>query len=373
MPELAATSEFLSGEIESRLLMTAAQVCVITCDGDRHEYGAGTAGLEVNAGTLFRVGCITKQFTSIAIAQLVDEGVVALDDALVVWLPEVASLAGTEITLDHVLTHTAGLHVPTVPRMEFVPFDQRCQVLCGRQWRPPGWRSGVDGGYSEVLGWHVLGHLIERCSGESLSSYLRTRVLDPLGLHDTFVGMTRPEYDANLSRIGLYYDLRGTHPFPVLLDRTEDHCCTTNCAYGGFSTATDLARFYERLLLHMNGDETTDVLPARETLRQFCAPAGPERYDVTFERPCSFGLGFLSVATHQFGPTISPNAFGHMGWTGASFAFGDPDNGVAVAVITNGLLPRAAARLARARIVRSIYADVSQGQEPALEHTRLRR
>ncbi|MCB0020022.1 MAG: beta-lactamase family protein, partial [Anaerolineales bacterium] len=59
----------------------------------------------------FRIGSITKMFTAAVIMQLVEDGVLTLDDPLALWLPEVAEQLpyGDQITVRHLLTHTSGL------------------------------------------------------------------------------------------------------------------------------------------------------------------------------------------------------------------------------------------------------------------------
>ena len=59
----------------------------------------------------FRIGSITKMFTATVIMQLVEDGVLTLDDPLALWLPEVAEQLpyGDQITLRHLLAHTSGL------------------------------------------------------------------------------------------------------------------------------------------------------------------------------------------------------------------------------------------------------------------------
>ena len=59
----------------------------------------------------FRIGSITKMFTATVILQLAEDGVLALDDPLSLWLPEAADQLpyGDQITLRHLLSHTSGV------------------------------------------------------------------------------------------------------------------------------------------------------------------------------------------------------------------------------------------------------------------------
>jgi CubicO group peptidase (beta-lactamase class C family) len=359
---LPRTSAYLLCEIEARSLMTAAQVCIVDAQGHTHGFAAGDAAIEVDASTIFRIWCGAKPFTAIAIAQIVEAGLVDLDTPLAEFLPDVRSVAPTSTsrvtTLRSVLNHTAGLHVPTAPQMELVPNADRARLLRARDWVPAEWRVGEDRAYSEVLGWYVLGLLLETVTGSTLREHLRSSVFEPLGMHRTWIGMAEADYWANADSIGVNYDFRHAKPYPVLFERNERLCRDANCSYGGYTTAADLAHFYAQLLAGFRG-ETGGMLPSSATLRRFCRTDGAASWDQIFERHCAFGLGFMTeLSGHHFGSFPSDKAFGHSGWAGSSFGFADPHANVAAAVITNGLLPSAAAHLSRLQIVQCIYEDV---------------
>jgi CubicO group peptidase (beta-lactamase class C family) len=224
--------------------------------------------------------------------------------------------------------------------------------------RPPGWRVGTDAAYSEYAGWQVLGWLLEDATGEELRPYLRRTILDPLGLHDTWIGMTAKQFRTVLPRLGVNLDLRDLEGFPMLIERSERMCTETNPAHGGYTTASDLARFYAALLQRLAG-HGPDALPSPATLQRFCSTARPPVHDAVLDRVCSYGLGFMtSLADHAFGPNCSPNSFGHSGNVGSSFAFADPDHDLAVAVVFNGIVDHQSAFLRRPVLVRALYNDL---------------
>jgi CubicO group peptidase (beta-lactamase class C family) len=344
--------------------MTAAQVAAVGPDGRLCELACGEAGGGVDNSTLFRAYCALKPITAIAIAQLVEQGRLDLDRPLGEMLPEFESLKRADIALRHVLNHTAGLHELRGFESELIEVSKRDAVV--RRLAPPAdWRVGVDAGYGEVAGWHLLGTLIEATTGGDLRAHLRSSVLDPIGMHDTYIGMTDDDYDAVRDRIGLNYDLRSQRAFPMLIERTRRTCTDVNCAYGGYTTAHDLAVFYSRLLARLNGG-ADDALPSRQLLRNFCTDARPHSYDVVLERKCGFGLGFMvDLGVHYFGTTCSRDSFGHGGWLGAAFGFADPRDDIAVGVILNGVIDRGSGRLRQPALVNAIYTDVLTSRHAA--------
>jgi D-alanyl-D-alanine carboxypeptidase len=74
--------------------------------------GYGDADIEnsvpMTAGTVYRIGSLTKQFTSAAVMQLVEAGLVSLDDAMTQYLPDYPT-QGHEVSIRHLLTHTSGI------------------------------------------------------------------------------------------------------------------------------------------------------------------------------------------------------------------------------------------------------------------------
>jgi len=369
----AATTRLLESEVEDGLFTRGAQVSVWV-DGEPAAslaLGDDGTGRPMSTSTVSRVYCTIKPVTAVAVARQIDAGVLDLDEPLAGHLSEVRSLADGAVTLRHVLTHTAGLHLPMALELELVAPDQRNARIDATD-RPRHWRVGLDAAYSEDVGWRLLGRLLEAVTGEPLGSHLRATVLDPLGMTDTWIGMTPEEYEALLPRLGVSHDMRGLQSYPLLLERGVRMCTDVNPAHGGYSTADDLARFYAALLAQLDGAGSAD-LPAAETLATFTSSQRPPTEDLVLGRPCEYGLGFMTVLDgHAFGRSPSPSAFGHSGNVGSSFAFADPAHDLAVAVVFNGLVDHESAFLRRPALVRAIYRDLDlagiddEPREPAV-------
>jgi CubicO group peptidase (beta-lactamase class C family) len=200
--------------------------------------------------------------------------------------------------------------------------------------------------------------VLEVVSGEPLREHLRAVVLDAIGMNDTWIGMTEQEYERNIARLGMNHDLRGWVPFPMLLEQSRRVCCETNAAYGGYTTARDLASFYAAIVDRLRHSGSPELASA-STLNEFCTSARQRTYDVVLERECEYGLGFMTgLADHHFGRWCSPKAFGHSGWSGTSFAFADPVHDLAVAVVLNGVSHSEKAFANRSALVEAIYADL---------------
>jgi CubicO group peptidase (beta-lactamase class C family) len=318
--------------------------------------GRSGTGRPLDARTIFRVYCSIKPVLTVAVARHVAEGRIDLDEPLADALDRPTRLP-LDVTPRTVLTHTAGLHRTAAVSMEMLPEARRDEVVASSV-PPTGWRVGRDAGYSEYAGWQLLGWLVADVAGEPLRDHLRTTVLDPLGLHDTFVGMTDEEYDRVAPRIGLNHEFDGDRMFPMVMERSRRLASETNPAHGGYTNASDLATFYDRLRAHLAGTDDP-ALPDADVLAAFCRTARPATYDVVLGRECEYGLGFMtSLAGHSFGEECGPESFGHSGNVGTSFGFTDPRAELAVGVVFNGLGGSDSAFLQRRLLVHAIYADL---------------
>ncbi|MCJ0824424.1 beta-lactamase family protein [Luteimonas sp. 50] len=143
------------------------------------------AGIEAGPATNYRLASLTKQFTAAAILLLAQDGRLGIDDPVREWLPTLPPAADA-ITLRHLLTHTSGL----VDYEDLMAPDHPGQIRDagvlqllereGRTYFTPG--SAYR--YSNS-GYALLALVVEKASGETFPQFLRRRIFEPLGMHDT--------------------------------------------------------------------------------------------------------------------------------------------------------------------------------------------
>jgi D-alanyl-D-alanine carboxypeptidase len=159
-------------------------------DGSRWEGASGfadeTAGVALTAADTMRVGSITKTYVAAAVLLLAEGGVLALDDPAARHLPDLG--LDRAITIRHLLSHHSGLwNYTDDPGVMFAdpppaPEDLVAMSLDRRQVFDPGEAFA----YSNT-NYIVLGLVIEAVTGERVHRVLRDRVLEPLGLEETFL------------------------------------------------------------------------------------------------------------------------------------------------------------------------------------------
>ncbi|MCU7499911.1 MAG: serine hydrolase [Ignavibacteria bacterium] len=154
--------------------------------------GYGKANIEWNISnspdTKFRVGSVTKQFTSMLIMQLVEKGKISLDGKITDYLPYYRKDTGSRITIHMLLTHTSGIPSYTsqpgfserISRMNYKPDDFIKEQCSGSLEFEPGSRIVYNNS-----GYFILGAIIEHVTGKSYEAALRENILDPLVMKNT--------------------------------------------------------------------------------------------------------------------------------------------------------------------------------------------
>jgi CubicO group peptidase (beta-lactamase class C family) len=151
----------------------------------------------VDGDTIFEIGSVSKVFTSLLLADMVNRNQVTLDDPVAKYLPDDVTLparSGKVITLLDLSTHSSGLPPlptnlkPKDPRNPYAGYtvDDLYQFLSGYTLpRDPG--SEIE--YSN-LGAGLLGHVLARRAGTDYESLIRRRITQPLSMADTGITLS---------------------------------------------------------------------------------------------------------------------------------------------------------------------------------------
>lgn len=140
----------------------------------------------------FRIASITKPFVATVVLQLAAEGVLALDDTVEQWMPRLVP-NGENVTIQQLLHHTSGLHEylddPLIDQAMAEPtyiWPHNRLVMEGVT-QPPYFSPGAPGRwhYSNT-NYVLLGMIVEHATGISLGQHIRSRILEPLGMQNTF-------------------------------------------------------------------------------------------------------------------------------------------------------------------------------------------
>lgn len=290
--------------------------------------------------TMFRIGSIAKTFTYTAAMQLVERGVITLDDPVNTHLPESIRVPddgfAEPVRVRHLLTHTAGFEDSALghlfvrdPALD-LPLDDYLARHRPARVRAPG-VTAIYSNYSVAL----LGALIAHVSGLSFEDYIERNLTGPLAMGRTT--FREPLADADPRRIDpvLATDIATGYRRAggTFVAGEFEHIAHGAPAGSASSTARDLSRW---MRVHLNGGELDGVriLSADNALRM---------REILFRNApdvAGIGHGFL---TDQYGPHF---AYGHGGAT-LMFHSGMallPDRNLGVFVSANTDNARAAVR-----------------------------
>nr|ADZ45342.1 beta-lactamase [Streptomyces sp. NRRL 30471] len=164
-------------------------VLAVSHGGERFAGAYGVANsrahLEMTTDTLIPVGSFAKVWTAVLVMQLVDEGVVDLDDPIRRHLPEFVladAKAAERVTIRHLLTHTGGFYGDSFE--DFGPGDDApARYVAALERAAQLHEPGELFSYCNA-GFIVLGHLVAKVRGGTWEEQIRSRVMRPLGLRD---------------------------------------------------------------------------------------------------------------------------------------------------------------------------------------------
>jgi CubicO group peptidase (beta-lactamase class C family) len=153
----------------------------------------GMANLELNVpmqpDMIFRIGSITKQFTAVAILQLMEQGKLSLQDDITKFIPDYPTQAYT-ITIENLLTHTSGIKSYTSISDYFknVRKDMKPEEIIDMfKNQPMEFAPGTKWNYNNS-GFFLLGYIIEKITGKTYAEYIQENFFTPLGMTSSCYG-----------------------------------------------------------------------------------------------------------------------------------------------------------------------------------------
>jgi methyl acetate hydrolase len=299
------------------------------------------SGVDVTAGSIFRIASMTKAVTSAAALQLVEQGKLTFDQPVAKHLPQLGKLeilegfdqdkpilrAATEpVTLRHLLTHTSGFayDVWDANMLKYTaqssPSTDEAPAVTPLMFEP-----GARWEYGTSLDW--TGRLVEAVSGLTLEQYFERNILSPLGMKDTGFSVPNDKFDRLVSGYqrqsdGSLKENPRTLPAPPKF---------FNGGGGLYSTAGDYVRFTQMILRRgrsSGGDQilrpkTVDLMTTNQigdlSAGKMKSVRPSVSSDVDFHPGFTdkFGFGFLiNTTAHEGGRSANSLA-----WAGLANTF----------------------------------------------------
>jgi len=153
-----------------------------------YQKAVGKANLELDVDItndhVFRIGSITKQFTTAAILRLQEEGKLTIQDDLTNYIPDYPT-DGNKITVEHLMTHTSGIKSYTsMPEFRTKWMSSHMEpeeLIAVFKDEPMDFKTGEKEMYNNSA-YILLGFIIEKVSGKTYEHYIETEFFEPLGM-----------------------------------------------------------------------------------------------------------------------------------------------------------------------------------------------
>ena len=215
----------------------------VTRDGEIiYKQGYGTANLEydipITTGTIFDIASVSKQFAGFAIATLLHEGKLSLDDDIRMYLPDVPDF-GNRITIRHLLHHTSGLRdwvqslVIAGDMMDDVISFKHILKMARHQ-KTLNFEPGTEFLYSNT-GYNLLAEIVEKVTGDSFREWTDTHIFKPLAMTNTHF---HDDYQMILKHRAYSYQTVENDRFKHAVNNTTALGSSSLC-----STVEDLAKW----------------------------------------------------------------------------------------------------------------------------------
>ncbi len=288
--------------------------------------------------TVWRLYSNTKVITAAAIWVLVEEGALSFNDRIAALVPEFARHGKGDITVLQVLTHQGGFpNAPVMPSEAWEDHQLLRRLVCDYTLE---WTPGTRLHYHTSSAHWVLAVVIEALAKMDFRDFIRTRVIEALGLGDElYVGMK----ESDQQRCADIYEAvpDGETQLLIAAENTVAYRRAGIPSGGGFATARAMAAFYQMMLGGgaLQGRRLISPRMVQYVTRNF---TGETRDAGMGDVPMHRGLGPHSRGTSEvirgLGSLASPATFGH-GGVGSSYCWADPNSGVSFAYITNSKQP----------------------------------
>jgi CubicO group peptidase (beta-lactamase class C family) len=267
--------------------------------------------------------------------KLLGERLLGLDEPIVEVIPEFDTNGKHVVTLEHVLTHTAGF--PFAPLGYPKMLDRQARLAAFGRWQLD-WEPGSRLQFHLTSAAWVIAELVERRTGMPFDEYLRTAIVEPLGL-GFILPLPADKYHSEVLAS------------PVAIDRTSDdqevdpwgpwYLANPEVLSGGepshsiVGSAADIVMLLQALFHSGLWDEATVADAIR--IRRSEAPWGERIYGGSEE---VVNVGLFCLVSGTTGWTLTPRTgsaatFGHSG-APCQLGYMDPETGTSFAFLTNG-------------------------------------
>ena len=337
--------------------------------------------------TLILVFSTTKGATAMCANRLAQQGLLDVDATVATYWPEFAAHGKANITVQHLLSHQAGLAWVdgAMTLDEALAWDPVIRAL---EAQTPSWEPGTQHGYhATTYGW-LVGEVVRRISGKTIGTYLQDEIAGPLGA-EFYIGLPAEHQhraatlismlpkglsftDEEASKAnGVDPGIRDmlkqfmgpdtilgkalTAPGGALSDMESFNLPKTRGAEipaaAGVANAKGIATLYGACVSEVGGRRVLEPKQLNDAITQRTSGGNT----VLFDMDIQFGLGFMVRSSLM--PIGGPRSFGHFGM-GGSMGWADPDAELGFGYVMNKMDLGLAGDARSSGLVNAVYASL---------------
>jgi methyl acetate hydrolase len=351
-PDQDFVNRLMDAEISNNDLPSVVAIAINTKNQELiylHGKAVWSQEEKVTPNHIFQIMSMTKVLTSIAALQLVEKGLVGMDDDLSLWLPEMAAIpilsngklakAKNPITLRHLLTHTAGFG--------YRGTDKELAGFKIDNWNhkdlPRRFESGTKFLYGSSTNW--VGKLVEKITKTDLENYFRKYITGPLNMDRTWFNVPDSLKQFITSRGARGYD--GKQPLTELPNRIRNGYVTEYAGDGGlyssphdytlllkcllnYGTLYEIRILKKETILEMSKNQIGNI--AMEQKGAYFDPGNCCSFNGLYSVTTKWGLAWMIDNEDK---TYGPRA-GTVLWGGSlnTFFYIDFESGIAASIYT---------------------------------------
>ena len=260
--------------------------------------------------TQFRIACISKSITAVALAKLVDDGKLNFDESIYTYIPDFPKKK-YDFTIRQVAGHIAGIR--HYNGNEFI-LNKKMSIVEGLDIfkdSPLKFKPGAKFSYS-TYGWNLLSVVVQNASGTEFNKYMKASIFLPLQMRN--IALDRS--DVIMPNRTEFYIKTNSNKIKIAPQVSNEH----KVAGGGFvSTTEDLVKFGNEII--------SPKLVSHSTVQELTKPLY-----TTDGKSTNYGIGF-GVDKTKNGTLKYSHSGGGMGAT--TFILMYPKENIVIAIVTN--------------------------------------
>lgn len=292
--------------------------------------------IPVEYNTMYRLASMSKPVTAAAVMQLWEKGKLSLDDPIGNYLEDYRDQKAGIVTIRDLLSHSSGLGMNpegvAFAESLMVPGDTLKERI--ERWKilPLDFEPGTATGYSAIVGFDILGRIVEIISGQDYESYLREHLWGPLGIRD----MTFTLSEDQQNRLAKLYNTEDGQQVFLETDALWEQVDPMKAGYfsgsAGMFGSVEAYDIFTSMLANEGEWNGVRVLE-KETVRRMHQRGA--KTELMMGPGLYWGLGMeIFEDTKAIGIAVEPGTYG---WSGAygTHMFIHPDSGISATFVMN--------------------------------------